>query len=85
MWAETGDFRDSAPGMSMDHTQLSFGTARSRNRDRKGEYERRLSGRDLVANKFIFEIVPFDNVVKLSHTVNANCKHSLQHFKNFTS
>ncbi|XP_046668654.1 pituitary homeobox homolog Ptx1-like isoform X2 [Homalodisca vitripennis] len=36
LWAETGDFRDNSHPMTMDHTQLSFSSARSRNRDRKG-------------------------------------------------
>ncbi|XP_054258565.1 pituitary homeobox homolog Ptx1 isoform X2 [Macrosteles quadrilineatus] len=36
LWAETGDFRDNSHHMTMDHSQLSFSSARSRNRDRKG-------------------------------------------------
>lgn len=40
VWAETGDFRDNNHhGLSTDHTsQLNFGSSRSRNRDRKGEF-----------------------------------------------
>lgn len=38
VWAESGDFRDNTHHpMSMDHNQVTFTSARSRNRDRKGE------------------------------------------------